>query len=156
MALHRDATLSDVIFVAHNMRVEDVEECRAGGLTPLDALTLSYYERIIAYTLLTPEGTPAAILGINASPISDKFGIIWMLGTDAIKQHRFTFLRNCKPYLQSVYELTGKDCFYNYTYHKNDLHHAWLKWLGFTFIRRVSLPPHNEIFYEFVKLKESN
>lgn len=157
MQLHRNATLDDIAFVANYMRVEDVEECKAGGLTPFDALALSYKERLLAYTLLTPDThSPAAILGVNESPISENLGIIWMLGTDAIRKHRFTFLRGCEQYVNLLFDVTGRDCFYNYTYHANALHHQWLKWLGFTFIRKVELPPYNETFYEFVKLKEQN
>lgn len=156
MNLHRDATFDDISYVAKNMRVEDVEECKAGGLTPLDALTLSYTDRLVAYTLLTPDTfTPAAILGVNASPFSDKLGLIWMLGTDAIKTHKFTFLRGCEQYVRHLFDVTDRDCLYNYSYHGNPLHHQWLRWLGFTFIRKVELPPFNETFYEFVKLKET-
>lgn len=156
MQFSRSATSEDVLFVASNMRQGDVEECKAGGFTPLDALTFSYASSFVAYTLLTPQDVPAAILGVSPSPVSDSLGVLWMLGTDDIKTHKFTFLRNCKPYLSYLFEITGKEAFYNYTYHENALHHQWLKWLGFTFLRKVDLPPQGRTFYEFVKLKDNN
>lgn len=154
MSFYRPTTWDDVDFVSKYMREEDKEECIAGGLLPHHALSLSYEGAIVAYTLLTPNThIPGAVLGVGMSNLNPCMGVIWMLGTDAIKTHRFTFLRNCKPVLNELYEITGKDCFYNYTYSKNTLHHAWLKWLGFKFLREVSLPPDGNTFLEFVRLK---
>jgi hypothetical protein len=153
MSLHRLATWDDVYFVEDNMREEDKDECRAGGYTPFDAISLSYENSIVSYTLLTPEGVPAAILGVSPSPLSPKFGLIWMLGTDDIRKHKFTFLRNCKPFLDTLYDELGMECLYNYTYAANSLHHSWIRWLGFTFLRQLDLPPTGQPFIEFVRLK---
>lgn len=154
MSLHRPATWDDVYFVADFMREEDQDECRASGHVPVEALSLSHEKAIVSYTLLTPhEGHPAAIIGVGESSLGPQFGSIWMLGTDAIRKHKFTFLRNCKPFLQELYAETGMECFYNYTYADNQLHHAWLRWLGFKFIREVALPPYGHSFIEFVRLK---
>jgi hypothetical protein len=154
MDLARPATWDDVAYVYKNMRQEDQDECWAGGLNPDLALSMSHEGSIVSYALISPDTKkPAALLGISPSNLGPRFGIIWMLGTDDIKKHRFTFLRNCKPFLGQLYEATEKECFYNYTYSKNSLHHDWLKWLGFSFLREVQLPPTNEPFYEFVRLK---
>jgi hypothetical protein len=52
-----------------------------------------------------------------------------------------------------LFDVTGDDAFYNYTYSRNTVHHKWLKWSGFTFLRKVTLPPLNKEFYEFVILR---
>lgn len=153
MQLSRPATWDDVDYVIRNMREEDQAECVAGGYTPSKALSLSHEESIVSYTLLTPDGDPAAILGVSKGSLGPKFGLIWMLGTDDIRKHKFTFLRNCKPFLETLYDDLGFECFYNYTYAENTLHHAWLKWLGFKFIRQIELPPLGQPFIEFVRLR---
>ena len=153
MELYRPTTWDDVYHVVDNMREEDVDECRAGGLTAYSALSLSYESALVSYTLLTPEHVPAAILGVQDSVLGPQFGSIWMLGTEDIAKHKVTFLKRCKPFLTELYDKTGKECFYNYTYSENKLHHAWLKWLGFKFIREVELPPYGFSFIEFVRLK---
>lgn len=152
MSFARPSTWDDVCYVSDFMRPEDIEECEAGGLTHFDALGRSFDRAIVAYTLVTPHGDPAAILGVSKSPYQG-MGVVWMLGTDAIKRHKIQFLRNSRPFLERLYEETGHEAYYNYTYAKNDLHHSWLRWLGFTFIREVSLPPYDQPFYEFVRLK---
>lgn len=154
MKLYRPATWDDVDFVSKHMREEDKEECMAGGLMPNHALSLSYEGALVSYTLLTPNSyIPAAILGVGLSNFGPHMGVIWMLGTDDIRKYKVTFLKNCKPMLNDLYEITNRECFYNYTYSKNTLHHAWLKWLGFKFLREVQLPPDGQTFLEFVRLK---
>jgi hypothetical protein len=154
MTLHRRTTWDDVYYVSDNMREGDVEDCWAGGLSAYDALARSFENSTVAYTLFEPDSlVPAAVLGVSESPFDPSFGTIWMLGTDGIRKHRYRFLRNCKPFLKDLYEETGKQALYNYTYAGNTLHHAWLRWLGFTILREVELPPYGYPFYEFVGLK---
>lgn len=149
----RPATMDDVRHVAENMREEDIEEVGAFMLSPLTALTIGFNNSDLCYTLLSPEGEPAAIMGISPQPYFKGFGSIWLLGTPLIEKYPMTFLRNTKPVLQGMFEDTGYDAFYNYTYAKNLLHHKWLKWTGFTFLRKVNLPPLNEEFFEFIILR---
>lgn len=141
-----------VEYVAKNMRPEDVEECLAFGHDPLNALGFSRAASTVCYTLVGRDNTPVAIVGVGEG-IYKNWGSIWLLGTDGIKTNKMTFLRNSKEALQRLYDESGFDVFYNYTYAKNDLHHYWLRWLGFSFLRKVTLPPHNHEFYEFARLK---
>lgn len=151
--LARPFQWDDVPFVAEHMRKEDAEECAAGGFTPFGALAHSTATSIVLKTLFTPDTKePGAICGVCPGPIPS-WGAIWLLGTDAIKRHRVPFLRMSRETVNDLYEETGKEVFYNYTYVQNHVHHAWLRWLGFTFIRKVPLPPHGLEFYEFVKIK---
>lgn len=153
MKLTRPATLDDVQFVTNQMRVEDIEEVKALGLSPLDALTLGYETSLVTYTLLTPDtNEPGALLGVAPST-NPMLGAIWLLGTDSIVKHRFTFLRNSRPTLAALFEETQKEAFYNITFCENTVHHLWLRWLGFTFLRKVNAPPLGQPFYEFMKLK---
>ncbi|CAB4124776.1 hypothetical protein UFOVP63_29 [uncultured Caudovirales phage] len=134
------------------MRDEDVEEAWAIGLTPLDALTQSIHGSTLVYTMIGHEGVPISIVGVSPSPYPN-WGLIWMLGTPGIVSNKITFLRHSRAALVKMFEETGSEVLYNYTYAKNKVHHDWLRWLGFTFIRKVSLLPHGEEFYEFAKIR---
>lgn len=118
--------------VAFFMRDEDVEECKAGGKEPLAALYQGF-EAGPTWTLWTPSDEPAAILGVHDTD-SDGYGMIWLLGTHDIEEYPMTFLKHSKPVLDELFQ--GYNCLYNYSYYKNEVHHKWLRWLGFTLAER--------------------
>lgn len=147
----RTPTDEDVTFVAAHMRQGDVEECLAVGWTPLEALSAGVQSSQVAYTLIDHEGTPVAIMGV-CPPNQVGLGMIWLLGTPDIERIPATFARQSRYVLRDIfnqiYDLYG---LFNYTHLKNDVHHRWLKWLGFKFLRIVE--HNNHQFYEFVILK---
>lgn len=149
----RQATLEDIEFVAENMRPLDVEEAGAFGLPPLQALLLGYHHSDVCKALIAPDGTVCAILGISPSEQYRNWGAIWLLGTSKIEEVPKTFVRHSKEVLKEVVNETSYEAFYNYTYAPNTVHHKWLKWCGFTFLRKVELPPFNKEFYEFISLR---
>lgn len=148
----RPSVASDVAFIAANMREGDVEEVRACGHEPLTSLYLGYHLSTVCYTLTDFDGTPFAMLGVNMDAASQT-GSIWMLGTKGIEDVKVTFLRRCRKALSRIYEETGAELLFNYTYAENTVHHKWLKWLGFSFIRQVALQPHDKLFIEFARLR---
>jgi len=143
----RRSDWSDVWYLSAHLRPEDVAECEAHGRTPLDALAEGLEKSDVCYTLLDPSGTPAGMLGVGSG------GCIWLLGTPGIEKHSMTFLRHSRAVLEELYRETGYDLLYNYTFIDNELHHRWLRWLGFSFLRTVQLPPHNKLFIEFGRLR---
>ena len=150
--LIRLSTQADVGFVYARMRVEDVEECEAGGHTALDALDWGYVNSIVCKTLLDPHtGEAIALTGVSPSGYEGA-GKVWLLGTPGIERNTVTFLRNSKQALCELYDEAGCTVLYNYAHCNNKLHHRWLKWLGFSFLQRVELTPRN-FFFEFVRLK---
>lgn len=149
----RKADVDDVEHVAAHIRTEDAEEVGALGFSPLDALLLSFDRSDIAYTLLEPSGTPCAIVGVSPSPYGDPWGLIWLLGTSGIERVPMTFLRHSRAALDLLYAESGKTVLYNYSYAKNSLHHRWLKWLGFKFLRKVNLGPDRAEFIEFAQIR---
>ena len=144
----------DMEFVAEHMRIEDIEEVGALGLPPYDAVIHSTAVSPIVYTLLQPDQIPCAIVGVATSSTYINWGTIWLLGTKGIEDHAVTFLRQSKPALDRLFNESGHDVLYNYTYVNNTVHHKWLRWLGFKFIRKVTLPPFDKEFYEFVRIKD--
>jgi hypothetical protein len=149
-------TWDDIAHVAANMRHNDMEEVRALGFSPLEGLQKSVDNAKLCYTLITPDQEPCAILGVGNSPIDPSWGALWLLGTPAIEQFPKTFVRNSKIVLDDLFERSECTVLYNYCHNKNALHKRWLKWLNFTFLRTVQLPPYGEEFVEFVKLRNTH
>lgn len=137
---------ADVEYVANNMRVEDIAECAAGGLTPFDALH-SGVTSGITYTLVDKYEMPVALLGVTKTSQEAQDGLIWLLGTPVLEQYPMTFLRRCKPVLEALYDEANVDLLWNHTHKPNIVHHKWLKWLGFSFLREVG------DFYEFARIR---
>lgn len=150
----RPSVQEDVDFLSNNLREEDVEEVLAGNNTPLNALSHGFEKSSPCYTLIDRQSTPLGMLGVVGGTYANS-GIIWLLGTKGIEDNSVAFLRNSKPVLDDLFYRTGCTFFYNYTYAKNELHHRWLRWLGFTFLRTVTMPSTGKEFIEFVKLRGS-
>lgn len=147
----RPSTEADVAYLVANMRVEDKEEVAAGGSTPASALFYGLRHSKPCITGVDPTtGNPALMAGSTPCTTYEGFGRVWMLGTPAIKDNARTFLRLSKSSLDLLF--ADYTALYNYTYVHNDVHHHWLRWLGFSFIRSVELTPNNH-FYEFVKVR---
>lgn len=144
-------TEKDCYLIAANMRKADRLEVEACGHTPLDGLLLGLEQSEVCYTLVNPEGESIAMVGVVPSNDWEHFGSIWLLGTPGIEEYGYRFLRNSKVLLQELYDKTGCEAFYNYTHKDNVVHHKWLKWLGFKFLRRVNIG--NSGFIEFCRLK---
>jgi hypothetical protein len=144
--------MADVELLSKNLRDRDVEECLAHGRTPLQSLTLGFLHSRSLYTLVSPEGEACGIIGVGDSPIPG-LGAIWMLGSKDLERFPMTLVRQSKNVLEQLFNETPYDGFYNYAYSKNTLHIQWLRWLGFSLLRTVQLPPFQRDFIEFVKLR---
>lgn len=147
----RNSTADDVEFLSSRLRQEDVAEVRAQGFDPGHALSQGLELSDICWTLIDRSQTPVAMTGVCRCNWSDRFGAIWLLGTEGIEKNTMTFLRHSRGALDKMFQATPYQAFYNITYGHNTLHHAWLKWLGFTFLRQIEC--NGEPFFEFVKLR---
>jgi hypothetical protein len=131
-----------VEFMALNLRQEDEAELlAASGKLPYDALLESYCATPDCQVGLGRDGHPLCIGG--CVPYQGR-GVIWLLATDAILGERINFLRSSRWWvdkLQAEYPVLT-----NAVDERNTVHIEWLKWLGFTFIKRhpeygVGAPP---------------
>ena len=148
----RPSITEDCWYLGPKLRLPDQEECHAGGVSPVPALIAGVMYGACTYTALDPATMqPGAMFGVMPTS-QPKEGKVWMLGSDAVERNAHLFLRGSKIILNKYLFGDYYDLLYNYTYVKNTLHHDWLKWLGFTFFRKVELTPGNE-FYEFAKLR---
>lgn len=145
----RRATEDDCHRIAPLLRADDVRELEASGSEPLKAL-LSGLK--LSYEPLVGEdehGKPLGMFGLCPSP-DPLVGIIWLLGTDEIEKHPIAFLRRSREWLQDFHR--KHPVLMNCVDERNRLHMKWLRWNGFTFIRRLH-SPGGVPFIEFVRLR---
>lgn len=147
----RPTVEDDIHTVAANMRYEDVAEVRAAsGLGPLRALDVAFKWTPQCWTIAPEWEDPIAIFGITPYPAWERAGICWLLGTEGMLNHRKVFLRNSVEVLREVsrdYELI-----FNLVDERNTVHIRWLKWCGFSFLRRVIAGVEERPFLEFARL----
>lgn len=145
-------TVEDVEYIAPRLREADRQECIAAtGKDPLEILKMSLLIGDITLTLTATDGTRVGLLGVAKSPLPDA-GVIWLCATDDIYQYQMTFLRRSKKVLPKLLELYP--VLHNAVDARNELHIKWLKWMGFTFIKRhEEWGAEKRPFYEFVRIR---
>lgn len=149
----RASAAADPAGMAPHLRREDrMEVTAASGLTPVQALGLGYAMSRPCYTV-EYEGRPAAMFGVVPSQEVEfpRLGAVWLLGTDSILVFNRAFLRLSHEWLRRAtldYDLVG-----NTVDVRNTAHIRWLRWLDFTFLRRIErFGPSGLPFMEFIKI----
>ena len=144
-------TLEHVKFVADNIRQADKDELyAASGKFPLHAILDGYTHSDYLKTGCV-NGVPINIFG--TVPVLEETAIVWMVGTDKIKDISIRFLRDSVIYADEMQQ--GYRLLWNYVDARNHTHHRWLQWLGFTIIRKVKYGVLNTDFYEFARIKKN-
>jgi len=134
--------------LAGRLRKADLREIEAAaGEEPLAVLTNGIACSDPCYTV--SDGChPLAIFGVVPDACIEGVGRIWFLGADDLRNHSFTFIRHSRRWVARLHE--RYPVLWNYIDARNDLHIRWLRWCGFTLLRRIEdygvarLP-----FYEF-------
>lgn len=146
----RDSIMEDVRPLAANLRPSDTSEIfAASGLSNEAALKLGL-QGDVCKTICDSEGNPVAIFGTNPTEV-EGLGSIWMVATTGFNKVQRQFLRECRDGISDL----GKKykALYNYTDARNKLHHRWLKWCGFVFIKQHNnFGKQGEPFIEFIKI----
>ena len=141
----RKTIYRDIDYLAPRLRYEDKREILdSTGLNPYQALTECFNCSDVSLTIVDTKNIPVGIFGVSED------GAIWLLATPEIKRIRFSFLRESRK----VVNLLNKKytLLWNYVDCRNDLHLRWLKWCGFSFLRKVKYGVNQKPFYEFIKL----
>ena len=141
----RKTISEDIDYLAPRLRFEDKREILdSTGLNPYQALRECFTCSEISLTIVDTKNIPVGIFGVSED------GAIWLLATPEIKRIRFSFLRESRK----VVNLLNKKytLLWNYVDCRNDLHLRWLKWCGFSFLRKVKYGVNQKPFYEFIKL----
>lgn len=147
-----ESVASDIDYISTRLRDPDLREIKAlGDFTPREALEMSYFgSRPKCYTAIG-KGIPVAMFGVVPFEENDRWGSIWLLGTDGVTDDiPITFLKWTKRFLPILLEPYDMVC--NLVDKRNEVHVKWLRWLGFSFIRELRHGPENRTFYEFARL----
>lgn len=151
-AFVRLATVADAEYIAPRLREADVRECDALlAAPPVLVIPLAIQEGRHVWTF-GADGEPVGLFGVDRSPACERVGVVWMCSTPVIERYPYQFLHASR---QVVDELNGiYPVLTNLVDARNTLHHRWLRWMGFSFLRTIdrwgarSLP-----FHEFARLK---
>ena len=148
------AALADAEELDRNLRPEDRAELEdISGASALDCLRRSVLFGDPAYTLRTHSGELVGI--VSVAPVSYLHGAIAMSGTPAIERVSTAFLRGSRDVLADIERRF--DTLLNVCDARNEVHHRWLKWLGFTFIRKIdSFGPRGVPVYEFARISNQH
>jgi hypothetical protein len=131
----RTANSADIPIVAQDMRDADVAEVQAySGHTPEQALENGLtYPGGTTRSLCLPTGVPVGMFGVVPTD-QPKVGVIWMLASKGITQIQRYFLRESRGEINGL--IRGYDLVFNFTDARNTTHHRWIKWAGFTILKK--------------------
>ncbi len=143
MAAVRRSVPGDVGALKDRLRPADKLELR--GHDAEEALHAGLVGSREPYTI-EHEGHPIGMFGVTPATDNHLVGYVWLLGSKEISDIRWEFLRHSKTWLNRIAQPFDMVC--NTVHAENTLHHRWLKYLEFRFIRHVPDYP----FLEFAKL----
>lgn len=129
-------TAEDLEYLAENLREEDLREINtvSPGSDTL-RLLIESAESSDRCFVVRKDGVPVVIFGSKGTEdvlsIGAQAADIWLLGTDAIKLNKTSFLKLSRKVIQEISE--DVDYLWNIVDPRNELHIRWLQWLGFSF-----------------------
>ena len=150
----------DVLYILDNLRAEDLEECKAVHGDNWKEKTFNQIMKTDFDVLMgiNPDGDVPVCMGgaWHIGNDAEDVGVVWMLCTDDIVNHKICLLRELKKEFKKYDE---KFWFlYNFIYSKNVFAKNWLKWMGFKFdIPKpygLNIPDGFEFFYRIRKNKK--
>lgn len=152
LVVRRANTLDVQVFAPLLRKADELEVDAAAQQTPEEALTdgLKYSDPCYAAFW---KGEPLCMFGVvphNMPEDPERFGAIWLLGTDLIDEMGLGFLRASQQWIEDfseIYVALGNrvDC-------RNEAHIKWLNWLGFTLLQPEEFGPYKLLFQEFYKI----
>lgn len=131
--------------ISRHMRQEDLDEIEAMG-TGTDALHLSVALSSHGFAVLDREGVPCAMFGAAPHPLPG-VGVVWMLGTDGIRQEATAIARRTRRYFDELN--AAYPVLWNYIDARNTVSLRWLRWGGFELLKDVEFSGH--LFHIFAR-----
>ena len=125
------------------IRKVDQLECACMGETPRAAMLRALDKDDMTLTALDAQGVPMAMFGVGRV-VGQAY--IWCLGTDAVKDNAYQFLKSSRKWTQLLTKPYGAT--FNYVHQDNDVAIRWLKFCGAKFIRALVF--QDQSFYEFI------
>lgn len=151
----RVAEAGDGEYLSTRLRAEDQEECHALGVLPDKALLDSIEMSTSCFSIIGRKGSVIGMFGCGPSALKNdslSIGSVWLLGSPAIQDIRYTFLRQCRHWTGVLH--TDYDVLWNWADARNTVHVKWLKWLGFKIIQTAPIGINREQFHQFLRIKE--
>lgn len=121
-------TIEHCWYIAANMRQADQDEVAMEGYSPFDALKTGMDKSEFARTAII-DGDPAVMFGVGAPFVLGRTGVPWLLGTDAVRKVRKSFLIECRAHIEDW--MQHYSSLENRVDARNQVSIRWLKWLGF-------------------------
>lgn len=149
----RPSIPEDAHYLAPRLRDADKAEIRAltGGIPEIMLPQCVLFSRA-TWTMCGFAGEPVGIMGVQDVPENPDVGWGWMLATDIIEKYPFHFLRRSRSLLPVIH--TFHPIITNHVDERNTVHIRWLRWLGFSFIRRIERwGAESRPFIEFARLQ---
>lgn len=145
----RPATEQDAYLLAPKLRQADLQEIEAAhGTSPLSTLIESYEISSPCFTIVTDDGEVAGMFGVAAGDKEGYKGVVWMLGSDLLKKHSVSFLRQSHAWVERLHK--KYPVLWNFVDARNELHIGWLKWIGVQFVGAGPRGVQGRIFREFI------
>lgn len=132
--------------IAAVMRQADRDEVAASsGRSPLAALSYSFRMSRECWAVVI-DGKPEVIFGVGDLNILGGVGSPWLLGSDAVWDHRREFMRQSREWLAQLFARYSVlrnvvDC-------RNSASIRWLGWLGFRFSQPFDLRGNPFMMFE--------
>lgn len=124
----RDSEIEDVLIIANGMRLCDIKEIYASSqLTPYQALSTGRAFSTICGTVCRNR-VPMAMWGVVDSPLEEKTGSIWMLGTPDLEKDKKYFIRQSLVIIRDLQKRYTK--LFNYVDCRSQQSIQWLKRCG--------------------------
>lgn len=129
--LVKRTTRTDINYVADHMRPADITELHlSDGKAPYQGLRESVELSDEVYTILY-DMVPFAIFGMSTNKMVKTHACIWMLATIDLKNHKKTFHKISKLYLEHFH--TKAFILFNFVSVSNTISIKWLEKLGAKF-----------------------
>lgn len=145
----RGVTDSDLVYMSEHLRLDDVREIflSRGNKDILGQLRITVHASEEAF-VGEVAGKPVLLFGYLK--ISEISSVIWAVGTPEIKKYNRIFLRECRKSLKDWFvKNPSTECFWNFTYLENTLHHRWLEWCGADLLPALPLGVNGAMFLPF-------
>jgi len=138
-----ESTKEDIEHIYPFMRQVDKIECECMGFKPKQALEVAMDVDTVTYTVFDPYDVPFCMFGTG--PMPEGYGYIWMLGTDAVFDNKYDFIKGSKFVVNTLIEPYTRVT--NFVHKDNTTAIKWLKWCGAEMGRELIFSDHP--FYEF-------
>ena len=153
MAHVRLAVREDAEYLAPRLRKEDVEEIyAASGDDPLTALLHGLEASTPCYSIINDRDEVVGMFGAGPLPMPN-LGFVWMLAAPGLVEVQVPFLRQSRRWIEQMHKDVAP-VLTNVVDARNEVHIKWLRWCGFTFLRRIEdFGFEKRQFIEFVRLQ---